>query len=91
MLTAVTATVGLLFLMFSTGKGSVHREGLFGSLFFETHEAPGGAVNVGMGVANPTALIVIFLIFCIILALSQVTYRVLKQHRAELIKERASV
>jgi hypothetical protein len=90
-LTAVIAVAGLLYLMFSTGKGSVHREGLFGALFFDTRDLPGGKVGVNMGVANPTALIVIFLVLCVLLALTQIAFRNLKHYRAALIKERSNI
>ncbi|MFE7860138.1 hypothetical protein [Streptomyces sp. NPDC057403] len=77
--------------MFSTdGDKSVHREALFGSLFFETREKAGGATGVTMGVANPTALIILFLVFAVLLTTTQITYRGLKQRREQLIKEMAS-
>ncbi|MGW3508224.1 hypothetical protein [Streptomyces sp. NPDC000994] len=74
--------------MFSTdGDQIVHKEALFGSLFFETQEKSGGATGVTMGVANPTALIIMFFVFAIILMMTQITYRGLKQRREQLIKE----
>jgi hypothetical protein len=75
--------------MFSTGKESVHKEGLFGSLFFETREAPGGVTEVDMGVASPTGLVIIFLLLVVVLAMIQIVYRNLNQYRANLIKERS--
>lgn len=90
MLTLVTAVGTLLYLMFSTGEETVRREGLFGSLFFETKEVGDGVTGATMGVANPTALIVIFVLFAVILGFAQTTFRGLKQYRAELIEERAN-
>lgn len=78
----------LLYLMFSTdGDGTVHREALFGSLFFESREKAGGATGVSMGVENPTALIVLFLVLVVVLTMVQFTYRGLKQRREHLIRE----
>jgi hypothetical protein len=81
--------MGLLYLMFSTGRESVRKEGLFGSLFFEAREAPGGATDVSMGLANPTGLVVIFGLLCVVLAVTQVVYQELSLHRKKLISERA--
>jgi hypothetical protein len=91
LLTAATTVGTLLYLMFTTGKESVHREGLFGSLFFETREAPGGVTQASMGVANPTALVIVFLLFFVVLALTQVSYRELKQYRGQLIEEKSDI
>lgn len=91
LLTAVTAVAVLLFLMFSTGKEAVHKEGLLGSVFFETKVQPDGATGIVMGVANPAGLIIIFLFFAVVLAFAQIIYRQLKQHRAQLIKERSNI
>ncbi|WP_055495331.1 hypothetical protein [Streptomyces sp. TP-A0356] len=86
----VTVVATLLYLMFSTDSDhSVHREALFGSLFFDQKEKAGGAIGVTMGVANPTALIVMFLVFAVVLTFTQITYRGLKQRREQLIKEMA--
>jgi hypothetical protein len=82
--------MALLYLMFSTGRESVHREGLFGSVFFETTQVRPGVTGATMGVANPTGLIVIFLMYVAFLTLTQVTYRGLKTYRARLIKERSN-
>ncbi len=90
-LTLVLAVMTLLYLMFSTGKESIRREGLFGSLFFETEEIPGGATGASMGLANPTALIVIFGLLCFVLMAAQVAYRELKLYRNRLIDEREGV
>jgi hypothetical protein len=90
-LTLVTLVTTLLYLMFSThGNQPVYREALFGSFFFKTQEMSSGATGVTMGVANPTALIIIFLVFIVFLTTTQITYRGLKQRRDQLIKERSS-
>lgn len=90
MLTLVTAVGTLLYLMFSTGEETVRRGGLFGSLSFETKEVRDGVTGATMGVANPTALIVIFVLFAVVLGFAQIAFRGLKQYRAELVEERAS-
>jgi hypothetical protein len=90
LLTLVTVTVTLLALMFSTDTDEiVHREAFFGSLFFETQDKPGGAIGITMGVANPTALIILFAVLTVILTMVQITYRGLKQRRDQLLKEMA--
>lgn len=90
LLTMVTAAATLLYLMFSTdGDGTIRKEALFGSLFFEQKEKAGGAIGVTMGVANPTALIFMFLVFAVVLTFTQITYRGLKQRREQLIREMA--
>lgn len=77
--------------MFSTDSDkAVHRETLFGSMFFETQEIGGGALGVEAGVANPTALIVIFVVLAIVLASTQFIYRGLKQRREYLLQEAAT-
>ncbi|MEE1939666.1 hypothetical protein V1L54_09605 [Streptomyces sp. TRM 70361] len=74
--------------MFSTDDDkAVRREALFGSLFFETEEKGDGALGVTMGVANPTALIILFLVFAAVLTMVQFTYRGLRQRREQLIEE----
>jgi len=88
-LTLVTAVATLLYLMFSTGAETVHKEGLFGSLFFETTPLPDGGTGVNMGVAHPAGLIIVFLLFAGFLVLVQFCYRLLKNYRAQLIKERS--
>ena len=77
--------------MFSTGEESVRREGLFGSLYFETKQVRQGVTGASMGVANPTGLIIMFMIFCLFLALTQITFGGLKKRRAHLMEERASI
>ncbi|MFF6976732.1 hypothetical protein ACFZAV_03070 [Streptomyces sp. NPDC008343] len=78
----------LFILMFSTdGDKEIRRETLFGSLFFETQETAGGALGVEAGVANPTALIVLFFVFAVVLIFAQFIYRGLKNRREYLIKE----
>ena len=86
----MTAAATLLYLMFSTGEETVHREGLFGSLFFETQQVRPGVTGATMGVADPTALVIIFVLFTVILLLAQIAYRELKQYRAHLIEERVN-
>jgi hypothetical protein len=44
-----------------------------------------------MGVANPTALVIVFLLFFVVLALTQVSYRELKQYRGQLIEEKSDI
>lgn len=78
--------VTLLILMFSTdGDEPVRKEAFFGSLFFETKQKAGGATGVTMGVGNPTALLVLFLVLTVVLTLTQVIYRGLRQRREELL------
>jgi len=90
-LTLIVAVGTLLYLMFWIGEESVRREGLFGSLFFETKEVREGVTGILMGVANPTGLIICFLVSVLFLTLTQFAYRGLKQYRAQLIMERAKV
>lgn len=86
----MTAAVTLLYLMFSTdGDEPVRREALFGSLFFKTQETSGGGLGITMGVANPTALIVMFVGCAALLSMTQYTYRGLKHRREQLIKQRS--
>ncbi|SDQ72446.1 hypothetical protein [Quadrisphaera sp. DSM 44207] len=89
LLTLVTAVLTLLVLMFSTGEESVRREGLFGSVFFETTEVREGVTGASMGVDNLTGLVVVFVVLFLFLVLTQVAYRGLKVHRARLIEEQA--
>ncbi|MFF5483375.1 hypothetical protein ACFY5C_39505 [Streptomyces sp. NPDC012935] len=78
----------LFILMFSTdGDKEIRRETLFGSLFFETQEKAGGVLGVEAGVANPTALIVLFFVLAVVLIFTQFIYRGLKNRREYLIKE----
>lgn len=74
-LTLITAVVTLLSLMFSTGQEYVRKVGLFGSLFFETTAAPGGATGVSMGVANLGVLVGVFAAFLAAVLLVQLMYR----------------
>lgn len=86
----MTAVVTLLYLMFSTdGDEPVHREALFGSLFFETRETSEGGLGVTMGVANPAALIAMFIVFAAVLTMTQFTYQGLKLRRDQLIRQRS--
>lgn len=77
----------LLYLMFSTGEQVARREGLFGSLFFETREVRPGVTGATMGVDNPTGLAVVFALLCLVLLFYQVIFRALKQYRAHLIRQ----
>lgn len=81
----------LLYLMFSTGEDEiVRREGLFGSLFFETEEVREGTIGATMGVDNPAALIVIFVLFLLFLTVTQFVYQGLKSYREQLLEERVN-
>jgi hypothetical protein len=75
--------------MFSAGEeDNVRTEGLFGSLFFETHELANGATGISMGVDDPAGLIVIFLFCAAFLLMSQLSFHALKRYRAQLLRER---
>lgn len=76
--------------MFGTDEAPARAVGLFDSLYVETTRAGSGAVDVSMGVANPTALLVIFALCLTALALTQVIYQALTQYRLDLIEARAS-
>lgn len=75
--------------MFSTGEAPARTVGFFGSLYVAASEGSSGATDVSMGVANPTALVVIFTLFSVGLLLTQVLYEALKQYRVDLIAARA--
>lgn len=79
----------MLFLMFSADETYVRREGLFGALFFESVEAGDGGADIALGVSRPAVLGGIFVIFSLLIALSQVIYRWLKGYRSQLIAARA--
>lgn len=88
MLTLMTATGCLLWLMFAVGDANIRKDAMFGTFFFEATESPSGAVLVDMGVANPTGLVVIFVVYALLLAVIQLIYRRLKVYRAALIEQR---
>ncbi|MFI9719292.1 hypothetical protein ACIHFE_06495 [Streptomyces sp. NPDC052396] len=82
LLTLGTVVATLLCLMFSTGGDQVvRREALFGALFFETERKSGGAVGATMGVANPMALIAVFLVFAVPLVAIRFACRELTRRR----------
>lgn len=86
----MTAVVTLLVLMFSTdGDRAVRKEALFGALFFETREKSGGATGVIMGVADPTALIIMFFVFTVVLVMVRFAHQGLKRRREQLAEETA--
>ncbi|WP_418275260.1 hypothetical protein ACNHYB_10345 [Isoptericola jiangsuensis] len=75
-------------LMFSgDNSGDVDRTGLFGSLRFQATEQASGAVDLSLGVANPTALVVIFVALCAVILLFQLILPVLMKRRQELLEE----
>jgi hypothetical protein len=90
-LLTLAITVGtLLYLMFSMdGDGPVHREALFGSLFFSMQETGEGTTGVTMGVANPVPLIIVFVVLAVVLTMAQTIYRGLKQRREQLIEKKS--
>ena len=75
--------------MFSTDEDNVRKEGLFGSVFFETREVREGVIGSSMGVDNPLGLVVIFLVLFGLVTLTQIAFHGLKAYRAELIRERS--
>ncbi|MDV3221352.1 hypothetical protein [Intrasporangium sp.] len=75
--------------MFSTDEDNIRKEGLFGSVFFETREVREGVIGSSMGVDNPVALLVIFAVLFLLVTVAQVAFHGLKQYRAELIRERS--
>jgi hypothetical protein len=87
-LTASTAVVALLCLMFTTDEAPTRAVGLFGSIYVATTETSAGTTDVSMGVANPAALIVLFALCLIVLVLAQVIYEGLKQYRGTLLAAR---
>lgn len=86
LLTLVIATLTLLYLMFSSGDGDARREALFGALMFESRDAADGTTSVTVGVENPVPLIVLFIVLAVMLTVIQLTYRVLKQYRQQLLE-----
>lgn len=84
-LTLVTVLVTLLSLMFSTGEELVHKVGLFGSLFFETTAAPGGATGVSMGVADLTPLVGVFVGYLLVLLVVQLVHRQWRGRRRQVV------
>ncbi len=74
--------------MFSTDgdRAGVYRETLFGAVSFRTTGKANGATDVTMGVENPTALILLFVLYAVVLLFAHLIYRGLKQRRDELIK-----
>jgi len=85
LLTLITVVVTLLSLMFSTGDELVRKVGLFGSLFFETTEAPGGATGVSMGVANLGPLVGVFAAYLAVLVLARLGWRQWRSRRRHLL------
>ncbi len=80
-----------MYLMFSTdGDKPIYRETLFGSLFFKTQATHEGATGVTMGVANPTALIIAFVLYTVVLTMSHITYQGLKHRRDQLIRQKST-
>jgi hypothetical protein len=79
----------LLCLMFTTDETPGRALGLFGSLYLTSTASGTGAVDVSMGVADPTALVVLFALAFTVLTLAQVIHEVLKQYRLDLIAARA--
>lgn len=88
-MTLVVAAGALLYLMFSTAEDNVRKEGLFGSVFFETREVREGVIGSSMGVDNPLGLVVIFLVLFGLVSMAQLAYHALKAYRADLIRERS--
>jgi hypothetical protein len=75
--------------MYTTDETPARVVGLFGSLYVATTESSLGAVDVSMGVADPTALLVIFGLSVTVIALAQIIHEGLKQYRIDLIAARA--
>lgn len=89
-LVLVAATGTLIYLMFSTGEGEFGRkEGLFGSVFFDAEDKGEGITGATMGIADPTALVIIFTLILVVLAFFQIALYRLKSYRAQIIAERA--
>lgn len=85
----MVAAGALLYLMFSTDEDNIRKEGLFGSVFFETREVREGVVGSSMGVDDPVGLVVLFLVLFGLVTLTQLAFHGLKAYRAELIRERS--
>jgi hypothetical protein len=81
--------VALLSLMSRTDDVPARTVGLFGSLYVATTQAASGATDVSMGVANPTALLVVLALAFAGLVLTQVVHQALQQYRVDLIAARA--
>lgn len=81
--------VALLSLMFSTDEATARAFGLFGSLYLTSTTSSTGPVDVSMGVADPTALLVIFGLSFTVIAFAQLIYAFLTQYRTDLIAARA--
>lgn len=84
----MTATLTLLYLMFSSDDGDVRREAFFGALSFESRDAADGTTSVTVGVENPVPLIVLFIVLAVMLTVIQLTYRALKHYRQQLLEHR---
>ena len=91
LLTLTTVAATLLYLMFSTGDEIGRREGIFGTLFFETSEVREGVTGASMGVAKPAGLIILFALFFAFVTMTQLAYRGLKRRRDQLLKERSNI
>jgi len=89
LLTLVTAAGSLLFLMFGAGDEAGRREGLFGTVFFETKEVRPGVTGAEMGIDSPIGLVVLFLVLFGLVMVGQLCFAALTSYRAELIRERS--
>lgn len=74
------ATGIILFLMFSTEEGEFGRkEGLFGSVFFESEDRGGGVVGATMGLGNPLPLAIVFAMAFLLMCVFQVALNRLRR------------
>jgi hypothetical protein len=90
-LTLTGATVAILYLMFTTPDDNIRKEGLFGSVFFQTRTpVPDGATHLSVGINNPVPLIIIWVVVFGFLLLVARMYNQLKQHRENLLASTAS-
>ncbi len=90
MLTMVLAAGTILYLMFTTSDTPAYREGLFGGVFFRAEDIGGGGIGSSLGVASGVPLAVVFAVLAVLLAMVQLSYRVLSRYRDDLLAQRAA-
>lgn len=86
-LAAMVATVAIsiatvIWLMFSEGAAEGRRHGYFGSLFVEVNQKADGTTQLGVGILNPTALVVTMVaVTLLLLAVIALYHRLLARKR----------
>jgi hypothetical protein len=88
--TAATATLSMIFIMFAEGSVLGRRLTFFDGLFFEVRDGANGAIQMGFGVHDFTPIVLFFMIASVLVFAFLVALNFLRGHRAKLIDERAS-